>query len=107
MAYQKQVYKKRYSQGVPQGYSHNWKYEGQWKETKFAPKKWKFRFRASKSRGGSAIGGLPIGSRVLWKINALQGARKVSGRKYMTDMIGIKKLIAVKPARRFGKYKRY
>lgn len=95
MAYQKQIYKKKYRSGVPQGYKHSWKYVGQWNETKFAPKKWRFRFKASKSRGGSAMGGLPIGSRVLWHIDAIQGAKKVSGRRYQTDMVGVKKLIKV------------
>lgn len=90
----KTAYKKR--KGVPIGYIHRWHYNGQWKEKKFRNGRWIFRFRATKSRKGSALGGLPIGSTVVWKINAIQKAKKIGGRKYLTDMIGFKKLIGKK-----------
>ena len=88
----KQVYRQK--QGVPLGYSHNWSYpNGRWNETKIGKNKWKFRFKSLKRRGGSSRGGPPIGYKIIWKINAIQRARKTGRRTYQTDMYGVKKAI--------------
>ena len=111
MAY-KQRLKQRYrtKQGVPVGYSHNWYYGGgKWQETKGRGNVWKFRYKSSKSRGGSSKGGPPVGYKVKWKINAYQTATKTSGRRYQTNMYGYKQLVGYYDPKRgkWSKNKRY
>ena len=84
-------YKQKYGKGVPVGYKHRWKYNGRWNETKISPRLWKFRFVATKKRGGSSKGGLKRGGRMLWAIKGIQSAVKIGGRKYLTDFRGYKK----------------
>lgn len=81
------------NRGVPKGYSHNWLYKGRWKEYKVGKGKWKGRFKAAKSRGGSSRGGLKKGARIAWYIRGVQYATKVGGRRYLTDFKFTKTLI--------------
>lgn len=82
--------------GVPVGYVHLWNYKGIWKERKVAPKTWLLRFRASKKKTNlKGNGGLPIGSKIRWKIIAIQDAVKLADGLYMTDMKGLKKMVGV------------
>ena len=85
--------------GVPTGYRHNWKYRGHWKERK-GRRGWNINFTARKSRKGSKRGGLPVGSRIVWKIEGYQTARKVSWRTYATRLRARKKLVKVRVKRR-------
>lgn len=83
--------------GVPVGYVHLWNYQGKWRERKIAPKTWMLRFRASKKKMNQrGVGGLPVGSRIRWKIIAIQDAVKLRSGLYMTDMRGFKKMLGVK-----------
>lgn len=86
--------------GVPAGYEHNWKYGGHWKEKKQKDGSWKVDFSAAKRRKGSAKGGLPIGSKIRWRIEGIQIAEKVSGRTYKTRFRAKKTLIKVDVAKR-------
>jgi len=52
--------------GVPIGYKiPGWTYRGRWKETKVAPRKWKFSFRATKRRKAKGYGAHPKGRRII------------------------------------------
>lgn len=92
--------KKQGRRGVPPGYEHNWKYGGHWKEKKQKDGSWKVDFSAAKRRKGSAKGGLPIGSKIKWRIEGIQIAEKVSGRTYKTRFRAKKTLIKVDVAKR-------
>lgn len=83
--------------GVPVGYVHQWLYRGKWVESKITPKTWKIRFVASKKKTNlKGSGGLPVGSRVRWRIIAIQDAIKLKDGLYMTDLKGFKNLVEVK-----------
>lgn len=94
--YQSLKYKRRNSMrnrgvGTPINYTHKWRYNGGWIERKIAPRTWRFRFVATKTRGGSSRGGIPVGGKMIWKLNGIQTAKKIGGRTYITDFRGIKK----------------
>lgn len=81
------------SKGVPKGYKAWWGYRGTWKETKVAPKTWKFSFHAGKKRKSKSYGSHPKGRRIRWKINGYQDVIKTGKGKYQTHFYGTKKLI--------------
>lgn len=89
--------------GVPVGYVHKWRYTaGNWSEKKYGRGKWFFIYKNAKynRKLKSRLGGLPVGSRVVWRINALQTARKVSPSRYNLTMFGKKKLSGLHIAKR-------
>lgn len=82
--------------GVPVGYVHLWNYKGKWFERKVKPKTWALRFVATKNKINlRGSGGLPIGSKIRWRIMAIQDAIKIKDGIYLTDMKGIKQLVGV------------
>ena len=85
--------------GVPKGYTHNWTYRGHWKETKTAPGKWNFQFKATKRTHAGAMGPNP-GSKVKWKLKGTQSVVKTGKGTYKTDFKGTKRLISSKIVRR-------
>ena len=89
--------KSRFTKGVPIGYKHDWNYSaGRWKESKVAPKTWKFTYSQSKSNRKlkSYTSGPGVGSRIHWKIDANQYALKTKPWKYKLLMKGKKKLVS-------------
>lgn len=85
--------RKKYK-GMKIGASHSWNYQtGKWNERKIGPRKWTFTYQQSKTRAGRKApygSGMPIGSRLDWRIRARQTAVKVSPNKYLLTMKGIK-----------------
>lgn len=88
------MHKKRRRLGMKIGHGHKWKYSsGIWKETKITPKSWKFTFTNSKTRAGHSAPygtGMPIGSKLIWRIKANQYAIKTSPNTYQLIMKGKK-----------------
>lgn len=89
--------KMKYKRGVPKGYKHKWKYStGPWNERKVGPGKWVFSWTATKGRRVRAKyhpGAPPRGSKVTWRINAIQTAYKTDANHYITRMKGTKRLV--------------
>lgn len=79
--------------GMSVGGSHDWNYpDGSWHETKVAPDKWLFEFRATKNRRRAAPRdtGAKRGTGYHWYILADQNVRKVDKDSYDTLMRGLK-----------------
>lgn len=94
---------RRYAKtGVPRGYSHDWHYDGRWKEKKLSPGKWKGSFKAIKTRKSPAKyhkNAPGKGSVVKWEIHGTQTATKLNKNKYATDFKFTKKLKDMKHRR--------
>lgn len=97
---------RRFHRGVPTGYQHSWFYKGRWNERKVGRGRWKFRFRATKTRGGSSKGGFRRGQRIVWRISGYQTATKIGGRTYLTDFQGTKTVIRT-PRTRYRRHRRW
>lgn len=82
------------------GASHRWKYiTERWNETKVSPKKWLFTYKQHKVRLGRKApkgSGLPLRSRLHWKIIADQYAIKTSPNDYRLVMKGKKYRVGYK-----------
>lgn len=79
--------------GMPIGGGHSWIYQdGQWKEQKVAPDRWKFSFNCIKRRYLPApIGsGVNLGTQYHWYILADQMVTKTDKDSYETSMQGLK-----------------
>lgn len=80
--------------GMKPGTGHTWTYhKGTWKEVKLTPRKWKFTYTTTKTRKGRKAPygtGMPIGSKLHWKIIANQYALKTTPNKYKLITKGIK-----------------
>ena len=92
---------RKYRRGVPRGYRHHWNYtNARWHENKVAPGLWNVTFTSVKRRRGRKAryhkGAPPRGTRILWKINGYQQARKLSDNSYATKFVGRKKLVYIK-----------
>lgn len=91
---------------VPKGYVHRWKYHtGTWNEKKVSAgrgrkNRWKFTYKATKTRSGSKRGGPPVGYSVTWNVRGKQTARKVGPRKYVTTFRGTKSVAKTSTPRR-------
>lgn len=95
----------RRKSGVPKGYRHHWDYNNaRWHENKTGPGTWSLTFTATKSRRGRHAkfhpNAPPVGTKVTWYISGKQTAIKVSPNKYVTKMIGKKRLVSIKRRRR-------
>ena len=94
--------------GMRIGRGHTWRYSpGIWKETKVSPHGWKFTYENSKTRTGSWARwgqGMPVGSKLIWKIRATQYAKKVSPNRYILTMKGKKYMGKYKVPRKKWKY---
>jgi hypothetical protein len=83
--------------GMRVGGSHCWYYQqGEWKETKVAPDRWRFTYVVNKRRKWNAPegSGAPVGTEYHWYILAHQNARKLSANEYTTSMTGTKYKVA-------------
>ena len=80
--------------GMRVGAKHKWTYsKGIWKETKTSPRMWKFSYTNSKYRRGRKAPrgtGMPVGSKLHWKIRANQYALKTGANTYKLIMRGTK-----------------
>lgn len=94
--------KMRYKRATPKGYRHIWRYHGRWDETKLTPRKWRFRFRATKGKKSKGYGGFGKGFWVKWKIDGIQTAYKTNKGTYQTDLRGTKTLIKSGNKRRYA-----
>lgn len=81
--------------GMKIGSGHKWRYKtGLWHETKTGTRKWKFHQTQSKTRAGRSApygSGMKTGSKLIWKINAIQVMQKTGPNTYHGYMKGTKK----------------
>lgn len=90
--------RKKRMRSVPRGYRHDWRYRGRWRERKVGRGKWKFDFRARKSRSvpAKSMGSVKKGDKITWRVRGTQTVTKVSKDQYSTRLVGSKKLVGVK-----------
>lgn len=95
--------------GMRIGSKHYWNYNtDKWNETKIAPRLWKFTYYQTKKRHGrnAPYGtGMPLGSKLHWKIRANQYAIKTSPNTYKLIMRGTK-YQAGYTTKKYQKYRR-
>jgi hypothetical protein len=96
--------------GVPVGYKHNWNYRtDKWIERKIAPKTWTFTYYQTKHRGGGKVArlgtGMPLGSKLHWRIQANQYAVKTGPNTYRLIMRGTKRQAGYTTNKK-GRYRR-
>jgi hypothetical protein len=83
--------------GMRVGGSHSWYYrQGEWRETKVSPDRWKFTYAVNKLRKWNAPegSGAPVGTEYHWYILAHQKVRKLNANEYTTSMTGVKYRLA-------------
>jgi hypothetical protein len=83
--------------GMRVGGSHSWYYrQGEWREMKVSPDRWKFTYAANKLRVWNAPegSGAPVGTEYHWYILAHQNVRKLNANEYTTSMTGVKYKLA-------------
>jgi hypothetical protein len=87
---------KRRVAGVPIGYPEDWAYHGHWKEKKTGIGKWKFTFKATKTRKAKSYGSFGKGTTGRWQIKGIQYITKTGKGKYQTKLVGTKRSLGFK-----------
>ena len=84
--------------GLRVGAAHEWRYVGEWSETKLTPDAYRVRFAATKTRRHEAPAGsgAEVGSAYHWFLVAHQRVRKIDANAYETLMEGTKWRVAHK-----------